>query len=60
VGTYKPVSFAIESDDEPAKEIFGKNPLGYVVITPRRFTVIFTAENVRSPGTVRAPGPGCP
>ena len=47
VGTYKLVSFAIESDDEPAKEIFGKNPLGYIVITPRRFTVIFTAENRR-------------
>jgi hypothetical protein len=50
-GTYKIVSYAIEIDGQP-KEVFGKSPRGYAVITPRRIMFVITAEN-RKFGTSR-------
>ena len=48
-GTYKLVSFTIEVDDQPPRELFGKGALGYAIITPTRFMAILTAEG-RKPG----------
>ena len=44
VGTYKIVSYVIEIDGQP-REIFGKHPHGYAIITPARITFVITAEN---------------
>ena len=44
VGTYKIVSYAIEIDGQP-KEIFGKSPRGYAIITPTRIMFVITAGN---------------
>jgi hypothetical protein len=44
VGTYRIVSYVIEIDGQP-REIFGKSPRGYVIITPTRITFVITAEN---------------
>jgi hypothetical protein len=44
IGTYKIVSYAIEIDGQP-REIFGKSPRGYAIITPTRIVFVITAEN---------------
>ena len=44
VGTYKIVSYVIEIDGQP-REIFGKSPRGYAIITPARIMFVITAEN---------------
>ena len=44
VGTYKIVSYVIEIDGQP-REIFGKSPRGYAIITPTRIVFVITAEN---------------
>jgi hypothetical protein len=44
VGTYKIVSYAIEIDGQP-REIFGKSPPGYAIITPTRIAFVITAQD---------------
>ena len=44
VGTYKIVSYVIEIDGQP-REIFGKSPRGYAIITPARIAFVITAED---------------
>jgi hypothetical protein len=44
VGTYKLISLAEEIDGKPT-ETMGKAPHGYLVVTPTRVTVFYTAEN---------------
>ena len=53
VGTYKLVSFTIEVDDQPPRDLFGKGPLGFAIMTPTRFMAILTAEG-RKPGPAAA------
>jgi hypothetical protein len=48
IGTYRLVAFTAEIDGQPATEVFGKNPKGYIVITPKRFFALVTAENRKS------------
>ena len=45
VGTYKLVSFTVEIDGQPPREIMGKSPRGYLVLTPNRWIILITAEN---------------
>ena len=44
VGTYKIVAYAIEIDGQP-REVFGKSPRGYVIITPKRIMFVITGES---------------
>lgn len=44
VGTYRLVSRTIEIDGEPVQDQLGKGTRGYIIITPKRFTAILTAE----------------
>jgi len=44
VGAYRIVSYVIEIDGQP-REIFGKSPRGYAMITPTRIMFVITAEN---------------
>ena len=48
VGTYKLVSFTVEIDGQPPREIMGKSPRGYLVLTPNRWIHLITAENRKS------------
>jgi hypothetical protein len=50
VGTYKMVSQVREFQGSGPDENMGKSPRGYLVITPSRVVVFFTAD-VRKPGT---------
>jgi hypothetical protein len=43
-GTYKVISMTAEVDGAAPHEIFGKAPRGFIMLTPSRFTVLFTAE----------------
>jgi Lipocalin-like domain len=43
IGTYKIVSYVIEIDGQP-KEVFGKSPRGYAIITPKRIVFVISAE----------------
>ena len=43
-GTYKLVSFSVEVDGQPPRELLGKSPLGYTVFTPTRWINLFTGE----------------
>jgi len=43
IGTYKIVSYVIEIDGQP-REIFGKSPRGYAIITPSRIAFVITGE----------------
>ena len=51
VGTYKIVSYAIEIDGQP-REIFGKSPKGYAIITSTRIAFVITAESRKFGTTV--------
>jgi hypothetical protein len=44
VGTYKRVSYVAEIDGTPTDPI-GKTPRGYLIITPTRYTVVYTGDN---------------
>jgi hypothetical protein len=44
VGTYKLVSNVVELDGKPS-QLMGKAPHGYLVLTPTRFIMFYTAEN---------------
>ncbi len=44
VGTYRLVSWWNEIEGEPRDEVFGKSPHGYIIITPKRFMAVLTAE----------------
>ena len=48
-GTYKLVSFTMEVDGEPPRDIFGKGASGYLIMTPARLMAILTGEG-RKPG----------
>ena len=45
IGTYRLVSFTAESDNGQSGNLFGKQPTGYIIITPTRLMVVITAEN---------------
>ena len=49
-GTYKLLSFAADYDDGTSKEVFGKQPSGYLILTPKRLMVIIVSES-RTPGS---------
>ncbi|MDP3822243.1 MAG: lipocalin-like domain-containing protein [Burkholderiales bacterium] len=49
VGTYRLLSFQAVPDGEAAIDIWGRQPTGYITITPRRFMAVLTAENRRLP-----------
>lgn len=49
VGTYRALSFQGVPDGEAPVDVWGKEPLGYVVITPKRFTAVLTAQNRKLP-----------
>lgn len=56
VGTYRAVSFQGIPDGEAPVDIWGKEPPGYIVITPKRFTAVLTAQNRKLPaGPVPTP-----
>jgi Lipocalin-like domain len=50
VGTYKLLSFNADYDDGASKEVFGKLPSGYLILTPKRLMVILVSEG-RMPGS---------
>lgn len=45
VGTYKLLSFSADYDDGTSKEVFGKQPSGYLILTPKRLMAILVSEN---------------
>jgi len=49
-GTYKLTSFTTHFTDGSTAESFGRQPSGYVIITPTRFMTIFVADT-RAAGT---------
>ena len=51
VGTYRIVSYSIEIDGQP-REIFGKSPKGYAILTATRIAFVITAESRKFGTTV--------
>lgn len=56
IGTYRALSFQGVADGEAPVDVWGKEPLGYLIITPKRFTAVLTAQNRKLPaGPVATP-----
>jgi hypothetical protein len=52
VGTYKLVSFTADYDDGSSINFFGKQPNGYIIITPKTLMALLVSENRKAGTTV--------
>lgn len=56
VGTYRVLSFQGVPDGQAPVDMWGKEPLGFIVLTPKRLMVVLTAANRKLPaGPVPTP-----
>jgi hypothetical protein len=49
-GTYKLISFTTNYSDGSSVDVFGKQPSGYIIITPKRFMALLVSDT-RKTGT---------
>ena len=45
VGTYKLISFTADYEDGTSEDFFGKQPVGFLILTPNRLMTIIVPEN---------------